>query len=338
MEILYDVSEGLHETLTTGFEPTKARLESQFSIAEEEEFQTRWENDLDSYVKSTRTEITGDHETVSQDSRGKKKELGEERAHQSILQAIRHQYDLHADHKRAPSYYLVLYFLLIAGAMGAYAWSIQLVMPEQNFLIGLLSSIVIASPSYLVTSAYKRSQSRDSFLKWLHMIGLSASTLMILSAAAAKTAVYHLLSSASAGGSGAGFLSASSSSSWLEQLQLWASMLTFIAAIAAEIAFGGRLMILIYEYGEKKKSIDMVEGDLKTSAEKLEKLRAESSKLDIQLARMEAFDSVASSWREATIQELIMLHRDAQDQSEARLFVNKRKRWMLSWNLYGMAK
>jgi hypothetical protein len=237
----------MEDFLFERFEPDSKRLVELFAASTEDEFRPVCNDELETCIQSVKPELNGAVESTNRQLDSANKALDELHAQESILNAVMRAISQHRG-KKTPLYYWILYFLLIGGAIAIFASTYSLIFPEQNFWLGAAQSIVMASPSYMLVSFYKHSRRKDLFLKRLHWIGLASSVLMFVAASVTRAAVYHLLNSSSVASQSGLLAGAGGTSSWLETVQLVASAVAFMFAVATEVCFGGRLMVELSDH------------------------------------------------------------------------------------------
>lgn len=285
------------------------------STASVEDFKKLCENEIGLLAYVVMSELAGKFRQLKEKLTSKEDKLADLKIQRQKDAEDLHNCKKHKDGKQASIYYWIIYLLLVGAAILVFAWRFKLIMPEQHGFIGVLQAIVMAAPSFLIAYLYEKCQDKDRFLKWLHIIGLTAAVLMALSAAISGASANFLMSNATS--SSGSFLSGggASSSSWLDMFQLISSTICFIAAIAVEITFAGRLMILINESRAAKKPIEELEGRIQETEHKISELEEESFDLTDKIGRIEPYENAIDCWRQSRLTELVISHTTAQDEA-----------------------
>ena len=272
------------------------------AVAEESEAKTAYQNMTDGFLKSIYAEIKGSQESIARQLKAAQENISEAYAHYSRL--IYLQINREMEHGgRNITYYWAIYLALVIGAIVVFAWNFSIIMPEQHLWMAIVQSIVMAGPSFLINQAFMRCRSRDTFLRRLHIIGISASVTMVLAAGIARATAYYLMNNA-----GGSIMAATGS--WMDKLHLILSGLTFIACLATDITFSGRLMIIISQHTEMKHISESIAVNIVTWRQKIDEMEAEAVLLSQKLEWEDIFDDVAKPWREAKIQEQLMAHKE----------------------------
>lgn len=268
---------------------------------QEEEYASMVESGLDNVVESVKPRFIGLLELVREQLDVVRQRLKEAYAHLGNLEADLRKH-VTGDGSRSIIYYWILYLLVVGGNVLVFTATFSVIQPELPWWVGLFMGVVMAGPSLLIAYSYIRSPEKDRFLKYLHVVGLSAAVVAVIGAAISKTVGYHMVSSIST----TSFLSGSSSSSWLERLHFVASTITFVALVATQEAFGGRLMILINESREDRRPYEQIREELAEAKRLVDLLESESETLGGQIAIIENFDSIAESWRKDKLHRHLM--------------------------------
>ena len=271
------------------------------AVAEESDARAAYENMTDSFLKSIYAEIKGSKESIARQLKAVQGNISEAYAHYSRLIYLQINHELEHGGRNI-TYYWALYLTLVIGAIVVFAWSFSIIMPEQHLWMAIIQSIVMAGPSFLINQAFMRCRSRDAFLRRLHIIGISASVAMVLGAGIARATAYYIMNNA--GGS-----VFTTGGSWMDKLHLILSGLTFVACLATDIAFSGRLMIIISQHTEMKHISESIAVNIVTWKQKIDEMEEEAVVLSQMLEWEDVFEDVAKPWREAKIQEQLTAHK-----------------------------
>jgi hypothetical protein len=285
------------------FSPIEEAMAKFPAIAEESEAKTAYENMADSFLASLKAEIQGAYESVARQLKENQEHLSEVYAHYSRLMFQQRNLEMN-DGDRNTSYYWIVYLTLVLGSIVVFAWNFSIIMPEQKLWMAIIQSIVMAGPSFFISQAYIRSRSKDTFLRRLHIIGIASSVTMVLAAAIGRGTAYYLLNN-----SGGGSIITQQDSTWIDTLHFVASALTFVACIAVDIAFSGRLMIIISQSTEMKHISKDLVSNIAACERKITYMESESAGLSQKIGWEKVFDAVANPWKEAKLQEQLMAHK-----------------------------
>lgn len=276
-----------------------------------DEFQSLCQSQLDAFLTKVKPEVLGALESVQQRYDVIRHQLKEALAHKNQLIGLRRIHERYPNSNgRPPLLYLTLYLGLIGAAMAIFVCNFQLIFPDSEWWMGALSSLIVIGPSFLLGTEYLRRHDKDKFLKLIHWVGLSASILMVIAFAVARALAYMLLNSVSS--TTTSIFSTSTSSSSLDKAQMIASLVAFLAAIATEIAFGGRLAISIADYRMAKHPIDKLNEGLMSVEIEIKQLEAERELLEREIAKLHQFETIASAWKQAQQQQLVLFFKETQ--------------------------
>ena len=280
----------------------------QGSATDEQAIRVFWQKKVSSFIKSKKPELIGLSSTLEDILSSKQAELEDLQIRKASLMDSRRQHEENADWKRSKkgSYlYWGLYGSLIIGSMGLYALSFPLIMPEQNTVMAIISSLIMASPSYMIAKIYARRQDKNRFLSWLEGIGLTASVSAVVFIGLTRGLAYHVLGSSSASNS---LLASTSSTSLIEKLVPIFGGVTFCAGMICEMAFGGRLLIQITRAREARIPLKQINAELEIIEPKIEFLQGECGSISQLLEQIESIDEICDFWGEAKVEELVLEH------------------------------
>lgn len=248
------------DLLPQRFAPIETRLMANMRSPDimPEEFESFCQSELDVFIMGIQPEVVGAVESVENRYDDVRQQLGEEQAQRHRLLSMSRLSQLYGNKGRAPLWYWELYMVLIIAAMAIFATNFGLIIPEREW-IGLLSSPIVAAFSYFVVCEFMRRPEKDDFLRNIHWMGILASIVMLIGFAVTRALAYLILSgsASSATYSSGSFLSGQSSSA-MDTIQTIAALVTFLAAMATEIAFAGRLYISIAEYHAARHSLGVI--------------------------------------------------------------------------------
>ena len=299
--------------LSHRFAPTETQLREWAKSLETKlsEFQSLCQSQLDAFLKKVQPEVIGALESVQQRYDVIRHQLKEAYAHKNQLIGIRRIHERYPNSNgRPPLLYWTLYLGLIGAAMAIFMCNFQLIFPDSEWWMGAISSLIVIGPSFLLGTEYLRRHDKDRFLKLIHWVGLSASILMVIAFAVARALAYMLLNSVSSYTTS--IFANSTSSSSLDKAQMIASLVAFLAAIATEVAFGGRLAISIAEYRTAKHPIDKLNEDLVSLENEIKQLEEERELLEREIAKLQEFEPIASAWKQAQLEQLVLFFKETQ--------------------------
>lgn len=193
--------------------------------------------------------------------------------------------------------YSLFYLVLLSAAISIYVLNFRLIFPEQTLMTGILSSLVIAGPSYLFAREYQhrsldRREKLGRFLNWL---GISSCVLMLVCFALSRFLIYHLLSSSSSI-SVQSLFNSNSKLDFLSAAQAFSSAVAFFASTLAEIGLTSALAIYISKQFERHKPIELLTTAISETEKKCRDLELEEEKLTELIERANGDDASLQAW------------------------------------------
>jgi len=208
--------------------------------------------------------------------------------------------------------YLVVYIMMVIAIAAVFPPTWALLQPELPKYVAYLASLVMISPSILLSHMHKHSPQPDRFFKWLCITGLCAVGVAGTGIAVSKALLNHLANTATGG------ILATTSSARADQMLLVISGTTFCAAIAAEASFGAVLAILIRQWHESKAPVEQHEQDLAEATERKDSLKKQAEVLSKWVNAIENIDTFLETWVEKQYNLLMLFYEPAQKRLRSR--------------------
>lgn len=289
--------------LTERFQPHKEEFIALIPKLEEPEAKSFLNTMLKSLGENLKAEIIGAKESIQAHLSSVRDDLAKAKSQLNTLVEL--QGKIGDDRNRLYKLHLILYIVLILGAILVFASTNKLIFPEQNVAIGVIQAIVLAAPSYLILCYYNKCLNKDTMLLVLHIIGISAATGLAIFAAFARGVAYYMLNHTSTSDS----VFSEGSMSGLEKLHITAAGLTFFFCVITEIVFAGRLMIEIHHSKEARSKADSIVDEIRKCKESILSYEEYECMHCQQLEQANRYGDILVAWCEAKIQEMLVLYR-----------------------------